>query len=182
MGFKWSPFSNKQLKLLTWWMPENNKKSYNGIIAEGSVRSGKTLILSFSFINWAMNTYSGQNFAITGKTIGSLRRNVIVGLKEILFSNSIGKYINFSFSKLKNVVIDECNFAEGILQQTKLDKVIFNEADLSNAYFNKTNLNKIDFTTCDITGIDAEIEDLAGVTVNAIQALDLTRLMKIVIK
>lgn len=86
MGFKWSPFSNKQLKLLTWWMPENNKKSYNGIIAEGSVRSGKTLILSFSFINWAMASYNGQNFAITGKTIGSLRRNVIVGLKEILFS------------------------------------------------------------------------------------------------
>ena len=86
MSFKWSPFSNKQLKLLTWWMPENNKKSYNGIIAEGSVRSGKTLILSFSFINWAMASYNGQNFAITGKTIGSLRRNVIVGVKEILFS------------------------------------------------------------------------------------------------
>ena len=103
-------------------------------------------------------------------------------IKEILFSNSIGKYINFSFSKLKNVVIDECNFSEGIFQQAKLDKVIFNETDLSNSYFNKTNLNKIDFTTCDITCIDVEIENLYGVIVNTMQALGLTRLMKIVIK
>ena len=68
------------------------------------------------------------------------------------------------------------------MQQTKLDKVIFNESDLTNAYLNKTNLNKIDFTTCDITGIDVEIEDLEGVIVNTIQALDLTRLMKIIVK
>lgn len=103
-------------------------------------------------------------------------------IKELLLSNSIGKYINFSFSKLKNVNIEECNFSDGAFQQVKLDKVSFNETNLTNAYFNKTALNKIDFTTCDITGIDAEIEDLSGVIVNTMQALDLTRLMNIVVK
>ena len=103
-------------------------------------------------------------------------------MKEILFSKSIGKYINFSFSKLKNVVIDECNFSEGVFQQVKLDKVIFNEVDLNNTYLNNTNLNKIDFTTCDISGIDVEIENLAGAIVNTVQALDLTRLMKLVVR
>lgn len=86
MGFKWFPFSKKQLQILTWWMPKSGQNSLNGIIAEGSVRAGKTLILSFSFIMWAMSKYNKKNFAITGKTIGSLRRNVITGLKEILLS------------------------------------------------------------------------------------------------
>ena len=56
------------------------------------------------------------------------------------------------------------------------------KTDLTNAYFNKTALNKIDFTTCDIMGIDTEIENLSGVVVNTMQALELTRFMKILIK
>lgn len=103
-------------------------------------------------------------------------------IKEVSFNRSIGKYINLSFSKVKNVIIEECNFSEGIFQQVKLDKVSFNETDLTNSYFNKTALNKIDFTTCDITGIDVEIEDLSGAIVDTMQALDLTRLMNIVVK
>lgn len=36
-----------------------------------------------SFLLWAMNTFDGQNFALCGKTIGSLRRNVLRDFKKI---------------------------------------------------------------------------------------------------
>lgn len=72
------------MKALTWWQEGSPYKDYNGIIAEGSIRSGKTLILSLSFVIWAMEKYDRTQFAICGKTIQSLRRNVIIPLKERL--------------------------------------------------------------------------------------------------
>lgn len=40
-----------------------------GIIADGSIRSGKTVSLSLGFCLWSMSRFSGQNFALCGKTI-----------------------------------------------------------------------------------------------------------------
>ena len=102
--------------------------------------------------------------------------------KDVASRDSLGKYINVSYSKLKNVCIEDCNFKESIFQQVKFDKVSFNNTDLTASYFNKTSLNKVDLTTCDITEIDVEISDLSGAIVTSIQGLDLTRLMNIVIK
>ena len=85
-AFKWKPFSKKQLQILTWWCPDSPVKDYNGIIADGAVRSGKTVAMSISFALWAMESFTEQNFALCGKTIGSLRRNVINILKQQLIS------------------------------------------------------------------------------------------------
>ncbi|MDU2291105.1 MAG: PBSX family phage terminase large subunit [Clostridium celatum] len=84
--FKFSPFSNKQLKVLTWWMPNSPMKDKDGIIADGSIRSGKTVSMSLSYIIWAMETFKYQNFGMCGKTIGSFRRNVLFWLKLMLKS------------------------------------------------------------------------------------------------
>lgn len=84
--FKFKPFSAKQKKVLNWWCPTSPVKGYNGIIADGSIRSGKTLSMSLSFVFWAMESFDGQNFALCGKTIGSLRRNVVLWLKLMLKS------------------------------------------------------------------------------------------------
>lgn len=81
---KWKTFSKKQLQLLSWWSKSSPFKSYSGVIAEGAVRSGKTLLMSLSFIIWSMSEYSNHNFAICGKTVGSLRRNVITTLKQVI--------------------------------------------------------------------------------------------------
>ena len=81
---KWKEFSKKQLQLLCWWTENSPFRSYSGIIAEGAVRSGKTLLMSLSFVLWGMSEFSFHNFAICGKTVGSLRRNVIVNLKQIV--------------------------------------------------------------------------------------------------
>lgn len=80
---RFNQFSKKQLKTLLWWnIPEYKK--FDAIIADGAVRSGKTLSMSLGFIIWAMAEFNDGNFAFAGKTVTSLKRNVITPLKPIL--------------------------------------------------------------------------------------------------
>lgn len=85
-GFQFKPFSTKQKKVLTWWCPASPVKDMNGIIADGAIRSGKTLSMSLSYVLWAMESFNQQNFGMAGKTIGSFRRNVLFWLKLMLAS------------------------------------------------------------------------------------------------
>ena len=85
-SFHFSPFSRKQKKVLTWWCQNSPVNEKDGIIADGAIRSGKTVSMSLSFVMWAMSTFDGQNFAMCGKTIGSFRRNVLFWLKLMLHS------------------------------------------------------------------------------------------------
>lgn len=85
-GFKFFPFSKKQNQILTWWCMDSQVHDKDGIIADGAIRSGKTISMSLSFVIWAMSSFSGQNFAMCGKTIGSFRRNVLFWLKIMLRS------------------------------------------------------------------------------------------------
>ena len=84
--FKFKAFSRKQKKVLTWWFPESPAHDKDGIIADGSIRSGKTVSMALSFVMWAMECFQEQNFAMCGKTIGSFRRNVLMVLKLMLRS------------------------------------------------------------------------------------------------
>lgn len=84
--FKFKPFSKKQRKVLNWWCPDSPVKDKDGIIADGAIRSGKTVSMSLSYVLWAMSTFNGQNFGMCGKTIGSFRRNVLFWLKLMLKS------------------------------------------------------------------------------------------------
>ena len=72
--------------LLNWWTNSSPVKDKQGIIADGAIRSGKTLSMSLSFCLWAMTRFNGQNFAMCGKTVGSFRRNVLGTLKLMLKS------------------------------------------------------------------------------------------------
>lgn len=82
--FRWGPLSERQAKVLSWWKKESPYAKYNGIIADGAIRSGKTVTMAFSFVIWAMTTFERQNLALCGKTIASLRRNVLGTLKRQL--------------------------------------------------------------------------------------------------
>ena len=74
-------FSPKQRRVLTWWMPGSPDCRKEAIVCDGAVRSGKTLAMGLGFFLWAMSCFRSQKFGVCGKTIGSLRRNV---LSEIL--------------------------------------------------------------------------------------------------
>lgn len=68
---------------MNWW--KNPKYSdYDALICDGAVRSGKTLSMSVGFVFWACSVFDGASFALCGKTVTSLRRNVVVPLIPIL--------------------------------------------------------------------------------------------------
>lgn len=81
---KYENFSPKQMQALFWWLPDNPYSRYDAIICDGAVRSGKTLSLSLSFVIWAMLSFDGALLGLCGKTITSLRRNVILPLLPCL--------------------------------------------------------------------------------------------------
>ena len=74
-------FSAKQRRVLTWWVPGSPDAHREAIVCDGSVRSGKTMAMGLSFFLWASVCFHGKRFGVCGKTIGSLRRNV---LSEVL--------------------------------------------------------------------------------------------------
>lgn len=84
MKSSFKPFSKKQLAVLTWWCKTSPVRNKNGIICDGAVRSGKTLCMSISFVSWAFYNFSDTSFAICGKTVASLRRNVITPMLPVL--------------------------------------------------------------------------------------------------
>lgn len=53
------------------------------IVADGSVRSGKTTIMTVAFIVWAMEYFDRTNFVISGKTVTSTERNIVKPIQDI---------------------------------------------------------------------------------------------------
>ncbi len=88
MEFK--PFSPKQLEALSWWCDQSPHHTRDAIICDGAVRSGKSLCLSVSFVLWSLHGFHQQNFALCGKTVTSLRRNVVTPLVEALREMGFG--------------------------------------------------------------------------------------------
>lgn len=74
-------FSPKQKTVLTWWTAGSPHAGREAIVCDGAVRSGKTLAMGLGFFLWAMSSFNSRRFGVCGKTISSLRRNV---LSEIL--------------------------------------------------------------------------------------------------
>ncbi len=65
--------SDKQKKILAF-----PYSSYDALICDGAVRSGKTSLMVVAFVDWAMREFSGQRFGICGKTVGSATENIII--------------------------------------------------------------------------------------------------------
>ena len=84
--FRFQHFSRKQKQILTWWLPESGVSDAEGIIADGAIRSGKTVCMALAFVQWSMQNFKDQNFAMCGKTVGSFRRNVLSVMKQMMVS------------------------------------------------------------------------------------------------
>lgn len=81
---RFETFSEKQVLTLTWWSDSSPYEDMDGIICDGAVRSGKTLCMGISFLCWAMRRFDNRQFGMCGKTIASLRRNVISVLLPVM--------------------------------------------------------------------------------------------------
>lgn len=73
--------SKRQLLAMLWWK-QPRFKDRDSLVCDGSIRSGKTVCMTVGFILWSMVSFNGQRFALCGKTIESLRRNVILNLRD----------------------------------------------------------------------------------------------------
>lgn len=85
-AFTFKPFSTKQKKLLYWWEEGSPYKDYDIVIADGAIRSGKTIAMICSFLIWSQKHYKGESFIIAGKSIGALKKNVLGPMFQIMQS------------------------------------------------------------------------------------------------
>jgi len=76
-------FSKRQLLAMTWWN-RPGLQDYAGIICDGAIRSGKTLSMVTGFFLWSMACFHGNSFALCGRTVGALRRNLVSNLHSWL--------------------------------------------------------------------------------------------------
>ena len=137
-------FSKRQLLAISWWN-QPKLKNLDGILCDGAVRSGKTVALTVGFFLWSMASFQNQSFGLGGKTIGSLKRNIVELLPKWL-----GTLFTFHHVKSENklVVCDKAGrkntyylfggqdeSAAALIQGITLAGVLLDEAALLNRAF-----------------------------------------------
>lgn len=138
-------FSPKQLRLLSWWDQNSPDSSFDGIICDGAVRSGKTFCMAISFFLWSFSCFKNQNFALCGKTISSIRRNLLDPLIPVMssvgfsFTQKISKnYLDVSFQGVQNrffLFSGRDESSASLIQGITLAGVLFDEVALMNHPF-----------------------------------------------
>lgn len=133
-------FSKKQMIVMSWWIKNSKYENFDAIICDGSIRSGKTICMSISFILWAFYKFNGHAFALCGKTIRSLKRNVVTPIIPVIekigfkcksrFSENV---LEISFDGRKNLFYlfggkDESSAS--LIQGMTLSGVLFDEVAL----------------------------------------------------
>lgn len=84
-GFAFKPFSPKQRRLMYWWAEGSPYRDRDMVIADGAIRSGKTIAMICGFFLWSLGSFpEGETFILAGKTIGALKKNVIKPALQIL--------------------------------------------------------------------------------------------------
>lgn len=82
--FEFKPFSDQQKRLIHWWRPAARSSENNYVVADGSIRSGKTIACIIGFLTWSQEMFSGQSFILAGKTMGALKKNVVRPMLQML--------------------------------------------------------------------------------------------------
>ena len=82
--FDFKPFSVKQQKLMNWWRPGLVSAENDYVIADGAIRSGKTIAMIIGFLTWSQTMFHGESFILAGKTMGALKKNVVRPMLQIL--------------------------------------------------------------------------------------------------
>lgn len=84
-AFVFESFSPQQRRLMFWWAEGSPYRDCSMVIADGAIRSGKTIAMICGFFQWSLDSFpEGDTFILAGKTIGALKRNVIRPALQIL--------------------------------------------------------------------------------------------------
>lgn len=100
-GFRFQPFSMKQKKLLFFWEKGSPFADKDIVIADGAIRSGKTIAMICSFLRWSLKYFEGENFILAGKTIGALKKNVIGPMQQILKAWGL----DYAYNRSENFIV-----------------------------------------------------------------------------
>lgn len=129
------PISNKQKQIMAFPFTD-----YDCLIADGAIRSGKTVFMILSFIDDAMRRYNNQRFGICGKTVDSTVKNIIMPYLSLTYSRKYNirwrradKTMTVSDGENENVFEifggkDEASFM--LIQGRTLAGVLFDEVAL----------------------------------------------------
>ncbi|SCI15780.1 pentapeptide repeat-containing protein [Romboutsia sp. 1001713B170207_170306_H8] len=117
---------------------------------------------------------------INCKLVGSLFNDCI--LKSVVFKETMGRYLNLAFSKFKGINIINSDFSYSVFQEVENEGMYLENSNLIKTVFTGISLNDVDFTTSNIDGIELRLKDVQGGVFSVEQALDLTKLMGIVIR
>lgn len=82
---------------------------YDSLVADGSIRSGKTSIMMVAYVDWAMRCYNHQRFIILGKTVGSALRNVVEPYMQLSYAR---KRYKLQYRRIDNRLIVRCGDVE----------------------------------------------------------------------
>ena len=128
--------SNKQKQIMAF--PYTN---FDALIADGAIRSGKTVFMMLSFVDDAMRRYNGQRFGICGKTVDSTVKNIVMPYIGLSYANDkydirwrkSEKILVVSNGRTENIFEvfggkDESSFA--LIQGRTLAGVLFDEVVL----------------------------------------------------
>jgi len=84
VAFRFQPFSRRQRQLLNWWRPGSGHEHQRYVLADGAIRSGKTVAMILSFFLWSQTCHQDRDFIMAGVTTGALKRNVLMPLFSML--------------------------------------------------------------------------------------------------
>lgn len=90
-------FSEKQRAILKF-----PYMGYDAIIADGAVRSGKTSVMSLSFFLWGMSNFKACSFAMCGKSVGAVQRNIVTPLLGIKY---LRDHFEIKYNRADHVIV-----------------------------------------------------------------------------
>ena len=102
-------------------------------------------------------------------------------LKDVLFEDIQGKYVNIALGSISKKEVKEGCLDESSIMETKIKNLEFNGVSFINGEIFKTNLQDMDFKSTNIEGIKIDIYSLKGIHVDMYQAVELSRLLGIIV-
>lgn len=85
------PISLKQKQIMAFPF-----STFDALIADGAIRSGKTSFMTIAFIDDAMRRYNGKRFGICGNTVDSAEKNIITPYIGLAWKDHQGYEISYA--------------------------------------------------------------------------------------
>lgn len=117
---------------------------------------------------------------VNSKLTGADFANAKVG--HTLIKECDGRYINFSFSSMKEVEFAECNLTDGDIYESSFNNVQFKLCKLDNINFTETDLNGVDLSDSTYDRIEVTLPKIAGCIVSKDQAIGFARVLGLSVK